>query len=187
MSQSIISTEITNPDFHDNFLKDMDDFFKSTTRGNTEIKYFNITKKELLLQYPDLFERRNRKIMPKEDDMNEIINIMKTHYIPYLMTIKDKNGLNKYKAYTVSKKYTTKDGTVKVYQNARLVPKKIKKFELLENNDYIKEVLNNLSSGKIYKVDAIDIIWDYVNSNSMKMPDGNNYEYKQILNWIYRK
>ena len=183
-----VALDENNKDYNDNFLKDVNDFFNSTTRGNTEIKYFNITKKELYETYPDLFIKKTRKVLPKTTENPEaVLKVMKEHYIPYLMTIKDKStGLNKYKAYTVTKKYTTKDGTVKVYQNARVIPKKVGKFEILAQDSYVKGILENLKKGAVYKIEAIDMIWEHINANGLKDSRGNDFEYNQILNLIYR-
>ena len=118
----------------------------------------------------------------------QTLDVMKKHYIPYLMTKKDENtGFNTYNTYTVRKTYITKDGEKKVYQNARLEKRKPKKFDLLEADGFVKQTLENMNKGALFKMEALDQIWDHVNATHITQPNGKEFTYEQILNWIYRK
>lgn len=150
----------------DQFINDCTDFLK---HKNKNIK---ITKTKLVKEYPEVFEFTKNKrglVIKESENKNEWLDVLKKYYIPYL--IKDGN----YKIHTTKSEYISKDGKVKTYDITTLNKCKISKFNVLDESDEVKKILNDEDLPTPIKIDMIYNL------------EINNFGISQINNYVYRR
>ena len=152
--------------FDEQFINDCTDFLK---HKNKNIK---ITKTKLVKEYPEVFEFTKNKrglVIKESENKNEWLDVLKKYYIPYL--IKDGN----YKIHTTKSEYISKDGNVKTYDITTLNKCKVSKFNVLDESDEVKQILNDDLITTPIKIDMI---------YNLKI---NNFGISQINNYVYRR
>lgn len=141
-------------------------------------KQFKITQKQLLIDYPNVFNKisvgKSKQIIRIDEEQAK--EIMKGYYIPDLVK------QNKLRIHTIKSNRTLASGEIKEY-NVNLFYKphdKPSKFEVLLKDEFIERTINNPN---IQLVDKVSEIYKYISTH----PEFKQFKNHDVINnWVRR-
>lgn len=141
-------------------------------------KQFKITQKQLLIDYPNVFNKisvgKSKQI--EFIDEEQAKEILKEYYIPDLVK------QNKLRIHTIKSNRTLASGEIKEY-NVNLFYKphdKPSKFEVLLKDEFIERTINNPN---IQLVDKVSEIYKYISTH----PEFKQFKNHDVINnWVRR-